>query len=447
MEPNIWHKMIDGGLAVAKNIVICCDGTGNEISENISNVLKLYRTLRKTNKTTPHQVVFYDPGVGTLARPSPWTKFYQDFKTVLGLATGYGLDDRVLEAYKFLIDQYETGDEIYLFGFSRGAHTVRVLAALIHKIGLLAPQQENLADAALTAYKQTRLSDEQKSISQNSTQVPNGDHEPQSFTADDRASQFARIVSSSWPTIKFLGVWDTVASVIVPRPDRFYTFSLEKLAYTEMNPSVKIFRQAIAIDERRRMFRLSKWEDPQNFMHNRFSQSNNSEPQDIKQVWFTGVHADVGGGYPEKESGQSKFPLLWMIDEAVKCGLAVNPRTVNHLAKGIPRAGSPFQYVPPDAKSKPHDSMSAGWRLLEWIPKLSKYKEWKSRKVFCGFYIPDCEPRPIPDHASIHQSVICRMKQVLGFKPINLPADYQVVPCCCDNTGGCLRAPFDESSQ
>ena len=137
-----------------KNIVVCCDGTGNEISENISNVLKLYRALRKTGKTDPQQVVFYDPGVGTLARPDPWLKFKQDAVAVLGLATGYGLDDNVLAAYGFLIGHYEEGDDIFLFGFSRGAYTVRVLAGMIHRIGLLSPQQSNLAGAALTAYKQ-----------------------------------------------------------------------------------------------------------------------------------------------------------------------------------------------------------------------------------------------------------------------------------------------------
>jgi uncharacterized protein (DUF2235 family) len=79
-----------------RNIVICCDGTGNEISENISNVLKLYRCLRKTDKTEPRQLVFYDPGVGTLARPNPWRKLLQDANAIFGLATGYGLDDKVL---------------------------------------------------------------------------------------------------------------------------------------------------------------------------------------------------------------------------------------------------------------------------------------------------------------------------------------------------------------
>ena len=89
-----------------RNIVICCDGTGNEISENISNVLKLYRCLRKTEKTQPRQLVLYDPGVGTLARPDAWHKLRQDFNAILGLATGYGLDDNVLAAYEFLVNNY-----------------------------------------------------------------------------------------------------------------------------------------------------------------------------------------------------------------------------------------------------------------------------------------------------------------------------------------------------
>ena len=137
-----------------RNIIICCDGTGNEISENISNVLKLYRCLRKTEKTQPRQLVFYDPGVGTLERPDPWHKLKQDFNAILGLATGYGLDDNVLAAYSFLVHHWQKDDQIYLFGFSRGAYTVRVLAGLIHKIGLITPEQVNIAGSGLIAYKQ-----------------------------------------------------------------------------------------------------------------------------------------------------------------------------------------------------------------------------------------------------------------------------------------------------
>ena len=134
-----------------KNIVICCDGTGNEISENISNVLKLYRCLRKTDKTKPRQLVFYDPGVGTVTEPTTWHRWKSDINLVLGLATGYGLDDNVLAAYEFLVDNYRPGDQIYLFGFSRGAYTVRVLAGLIHKVGLISPEQANLAGSGLAS--------------------------------------------------------------------------------------------------------------------------------------------------------------------------------------------------------------------------------------------------------------------------------------------------------
>jgi uncharacterized protein (DUF2235 family) len=162
---------------------------------------------------------------------------------------------------------------------------------------------------------------------------------PQS--AFDNAAQFARITSTRWPTIRFVGVWDTVASVIVPRADRFYWPSLEELAFTIVNPSVQTFRQAISMDERRCMFRLKKWDDPQTYKHNRFNDAH-AEPQDILQVWFAGVHADIGGGYPEKQSGLSKYPLLWMIDEATKCGLQVNQATVNQLAWGIQRKGQPI---------------------------------------------------------------------------------------------------------
>ena len=410
-----------------KNIVVCCDGTGNEISENISNVLKLYRVLRKTGITEPQQVVFYDPGVGTLARPNPWTKLKQDMVTILGLVTGYGLDDNVLKAYTFLINHYEEGDDIFLFGFSRGAYTARVLAGLIHKVGLLAPEQCNLADAALTAYKQASATiveqEDQKAIDDG-----DDDRQAQSATRDDNASQFARIVSTRWPTIKFLGVWDTVASVIVPRPDRFYAFSLQKLAFTQVNPSVKVFRHAIAIDERRRMFRLDPWQESQTFMHNRFSATNNAEPQDALQVWFAGVHADIGGGYPEKESGLSKFPLLWMLEEAIKYGLSINRQTVNQLAWGIQRKGSPFSYVAPDIMRDPHQSMTKIWRSLEWIPKADKYKEWSARQSWLGHYIPNMEPRPIPRDAYIHESAINRMKEVSAYQPINLPSHYQVIP-------------------
>jgi uncharacterized protein (DUF2235 family) len=411
-----------------KNIVICCDGTGNEISENISNVLKLYRCLRKTEKTTPHQDVFYDPGVGTLAQPDTWHRFKADFNLVLGLATGYGLDENVLSAYAFLVHNYQDGDRIFMFGFSRGAYTVRVLAGLIHKIGLISPDQVNLAGSGLIAYKQ--YSSENPKAARGEVKEPEaGDDEgPIPEGRFDLAAQFARITSTRWPTVHFVGVWDTVASVIVPRRDRFFIgFSMEELAFTIANPSVRIFRQAIAIDERRRMFRVKPWEDPQTYKPVRFNDVN-ATAQDIKQVWFAGVHSDVGGGFPEKDSGLSKYPLLWMIDEAIAAGLAVNLSTVNQLAWGVQRKNSPFSYVAPSIRGTLHDSMTAAWRILEFLPKRAKYKEWPQRQVHFGYYIPDGEPRFIPEGANIHESVLMRIAECPDYRPINLPSAYQRVP-------------------
>src|SRR5438132_9535479 len=130
-----------------KNIVICCDGTGNEIGSKISNVLKLYRVLRKTDE----QRVYYTPGVGTIGLLNAWQRWKQQMQAVFGLATGYGLDDDVLGAYRFLCETYRAGDKVWLFGFSRGAYAVRTLAAFIHVIGIVAPDQINLAGYALTA--------------------------------------------------------------------------------------------------------------------------------------------------------------------------------------------------------------------------------------------------------------------------------------------------------
>jgi uncharacterized protein (DUF2235 family) len=131
------------------------------------------------------------------------------------LRLGYGLDDNVLSSYRFLIDNYDDGDDIFLFGFSRGAYTVRVLAALIHRVGLLFRPQSNLADQALAAYKQTPLRAEQETVELRKSATSQSEAD-QALSIDDRAAQFARIVSTRWPTIKFVGVWDTVASVIVP---------------------------------------------------------------------------------------------------------------------------------------------------------------------------------------------------------------------------------------
>jgi uncharacterized protein (DUF2235 family) len=209
------------------------------------------------------------------------------------------------------------------------------------------------------------------------------------------------------------------------------------LAFVHENPSIEIFRQAIAIDEKRRLFRLQPWES-RTFRHSRFGKTDHDGPQDSLQVWFAGVHADIGGGYPEIQSGLSKYPLLWMIEEAVKCGLRVDRATVNQLGWGRQRKNSPFSYVKPgflpdptnpeSAAWQPHNSMNAAWRAIEYWPKKDKYKEWPERKSLLGHYIPDAEPRLIPEDAFIHESAIEKIAKDPSYKPVNIPAKYQTVP-------------------
>ena len=375
-----------------RNLVVMLDGTGNELGRNLSNVLKLYRIAKKDRT----QICYYNPGVGTISRPNPWARFRQKANGVLGLATGYGLDDNVLGAYKFLIENWQEGDRVYLFGFSRGAWTARVLAGFIHLIGLLHPEQLNMCDSALGTYKRA-AQDNDLSI----------------------AWHFARVIRTRRIPIAFIGVWDTVASVLVPRKDRFWLPSLETLPYTRNNPSVASFRHALAVDERRRMFRVAVWDEGQTHKPNPFNPKLD-RPQDIKQMWFAGVHSDVGGGYPEEDSALSKYPLIWMVEEASAAGLEIQTRMFKHLARGETIGeDSQHKYVPPSPDGKIHKLLTWSWKILEIWPKRVKWRAWK-RPTLLGWYLPLGEPRLIPEGALIHPSVHERKKVVPDYRPVNL---------------------------
>lgn len=371
--------------------MVMLDGTGNELGRNLSNVLKLFRIAEKGER----QLCFYNPGVGTIARESAWHRLRQKFTGIIGLAFGYGLDENVLSGYRFLVENWREGDRIYLFGFSRGAWTARVLAGFIHLIGLVRPEQLNMCDSALGTYKRAAKDDD----------LPLAWH-------------FSRVIGARHPTIDFVGVWDTVGSVIVPRPDRMYIPSLETLPYTRTNPSVRIFRHALALDERRRMFRVAKWKQPQDFLPNRFRPDEKVE-QDIEQCWFAGVHSDVGGGYPEVESALAKIPLAWIIQEASKAGLRINQANYRHLVLGEKLEAGRHEYVPPSPLGEAHQSLKGAWWLLEIIPKAVKYREW-SRRSLLGCYLPLAEPRKVDAAHIVDTSVHDRMAGLASYRPVNL---------------------------
>ena len=400
-----------------RNIVILCDGTGNEIGVTISNVLKLFRIVEKSGD----QRVWYNAGVGTIGQQNPWTRWMQKARAVFGLATGLGLDDHVLAAYRFLCSNYQEGDRIYLFGFSRGAYTVRALAAFVHVMGVFRPDQLNIAGHAWTSFKQASAKDKSRAT----PQTPRSATATNQLSPLEQAWHFSRVIGGKPVPIEFIGVWDTVASVIVPRLEQL-SLSLQTLRFTRTNPSVKTFRQAMAIDERRRMFRLNQWTQPQTSRPNPFNRRFDVA-QDIKQVWFAGVHADIGGGYHETESGLSKYPLAWMIEEAAAAGLRVNRSMINHLVHGMARKGSTHTYTPPDFRARLHRSLTIGWTPLEIMPKLSKWKEWPRRRSLLGLYLPLAEPRLIPAGAAIHQSAVDRRTHVIDYKPVNWPSSPVVV--------------------
>ena len=305
----------------------------------------------------------------------------------------------MLEAYQFLVENYDRvgRDRIYIFGFSRGAYTARVLAGFIHAFGMMEKRNLNLLSYAFRAYK--RINEDKES----------------SF---DEIRLYERTLQTDKTPIQCLGLFDTVASLIewhrfLPR--------LKSFEYTEQNPSVISVRHAVAIDEFRTMFRPTLWPKDTMFLKNR-EDLESTTPQDVKEVWFSGVHGDVGGGYPEADSGLAKIPLHWMIDETQTEGLIFRSELVNSLVHG---AREDRDYVGCDHLAKAHKSMTRLWAILEFLP--SRKRKHSKRTSIAGLALPLFERRYIPEGATLHQSVQDRIDES-DYAPTNLPDSYALEP-------------------
>jgi uncharacterized protein (DUF2235 family) len=196
----------------------------------------------------------------------------------------------------------------------------------------------------------------------------------------------------------FVGVWDTVSSV-------GWMFDPVHVPYTRKDPDMAIGRHAVSIDERRCFFRQNLWAPGPN----------------IKQVWFAGVHSDVGGGYPEKESGLAKIALEWMLMEALQAGLVLDARRVE-LQLGM--AGG--AYSAPDAGAEMHNSLQGPWLLLEPMPHV--YTDTRTTPPEKKIKFPLGRRRFIEPKPTVHESVIRRMEKGVGYNPPNLPAEREVEP-------------------
>jgi uncharacterized protein (DUF2235 family) len=216
------------------------------------------------------QRLYYQPGIGTLPEPDALTKWWTKLYDVLGLAFGLGVLNNIRDAYRFLMEIWEPDDRIFLFGFSRGAYTVRVLAGMLHAVGLLGHGSNEMIPYALRLYKQL----DEHSGTESKIE------EWKKLCADFRWT-FARPMfdgdSERRCRVHFVGLWDTVSSVgWVANPAKF--------PFTATNPSVSIIRHAVSIDERRAFFR-------QNLFHRATAR------QDLVEIWFPGSHCEVDGGY------------------------------------------------------------------------------------------------------------------------------------------------------
>jgi uncharacterized protein (DUF2235 family) len=371
-----------------KNIVICCDGTANEFAEDNTNVVKLFYTL---NQDPTKQVTFYHPGLGTMEPAGALTTFSRRMTKLLGMAVGYGLANDIRDAYSFLVEHYENGDKLFLFGFSRGAYTVKSVCSLLHMYGLIRPGNEPLVPYAVRMMMGIDRADE-----------GNAENREAVNRYFDLAHGFRQTMSRTECNPWFVGLWDTVSSVgWVENPLR--------LPFISDNPDIEFARHAVSIDEHRAFFRSHLWRpgaEP-NRPHG---------PKDLKQVWFPGVHCDVGGGYSEKESGLAKVSLEWMLEEAESKGLMLDhARSAEVLGKS---SGS--KYVAPNANGPAHESLKGFWNLAEIVWK----RHYDSATGKLGHRMNLWRHRTIPPKSLVHESAYQR----LGEYSSRLPEDAIRVP-------------------
>ena len=306
------------GAVMPKNIVVFSDGTGQEGGKTPnSNVYKLFNMLENR---TDRQVTFYDRGLGT-----GWRKLG-------GNLFGAGISHNIKECYRFIFDNYQAGDRIFLFGFSRGATTVRSLSAFIHLFGILPKSRPELIDEAWSIYKTGRLMEGRRD------------------RRKEKADAFIRRHNTMWTRICFLGVWDTVAALGIP--SQWWSAVLDKIPFCRhrfhdlrLSPSVETAVHALALDDERKTFHPTLW-DPEIESYQR-----------MKQVWFCGAHTDVGGGYAEQSL--SDIPLAWMVQQAAPCGLHIYPQHQVQIAPDIEgilhdsREGIPGRYFRREVRTWP----------------------------------------------------------------------------------------------
>jgi hypothetical protein len=288
-----------------KRLVICCDGTWNRADQMVNgqlcptNVVRLATRVAKQDAKGIPQIVYYDQGVGT----------GNSLDRITGGALGKGLEANIHDAYRFLLGNYEFGDELFVLGFSRGAFTARSLIGMVRKCGILHQKFAREYPAA------TRLYCDETSPT---------DEGPTHFR-----EQFCSYGNNEI-IVQFIGVWDTVGALGIPVAGLRWLMRKDRYQFhdTQLSGSVRFACQALAIDEHRGPFRPALWEPLK------------KPGQVVEQVWFSGAHSDVGGGYGKEKSedaaGMGSFKpqlcdisLGWMLENARAAGLAFDPEVLD----------------------------------------------------------------------------------------------------------------------
>jgi uncharacterized protein (DUF2235 family) len=336
-----------------KRIAVFCDGTWNTPDKEQggkycqTNVVKMANALCPVSHDGIKQLLYYDTGIGS---QGGW------IKRVFDGATGTGISEKILQAYRFIMNNYEPGDELFFFGFSRGAFTVRSLSGLIRNSGILKIENSDKISRAYDIYHSRR---------------------PQYHPREIEATLFRKTFAVEESTqIKFIGVWDTVGALGNPLFLKSILSRRNQFHDTDLSSRVSNAYQALAIDEKRKDFEATLWH-----------QQAGSGEQVLEQVWFAGVHSDVGGGYPENETGLSDISLQWVLEKAKKWNLNFEDIAMK-----------------PNPMAKMHESYEGFYRL---------------QKKLCrpmGFV----DPKKGKTDESLHPSVVERFKNNNNYRPRNL---------------------------
>ncbi len=336
-----------------KRLVFCFDGSWNRLNADCpTNVVLIAESIRPTASDGTCQIVYYDEGVGT-GKEDKWR----------GGAFGVGLETNLREAYRFLIFNYEPKDEIFIFGFSRGAFTARSFAGFIRHVGVLDINSASQINRALELYK-AALGDD-------------GDDHPRALRF--RANYSAKVCVSEhdrqWRIneglkadsipilqIKYVGVWDTVGSLGWPNVIPGAKWLNRRLGFHDVRLTSKVqsARHALALDERQKAFRPTVWSNVAD-LNGDCGKDHYGPDAPYQQKWFPGVHGAVGGGGPSR--ALSDGTLSWVLVGARRAGLEVNAGSGSRIFETRPDRAGPLTSVP----NRPWHDRGAVGAVKRWL--------------------------------------------------------------------------------